>query len=144
VQAVLFRIETDPTMDPSEQLRFAHILAERRQQLSRKVADRLHQHGLEHHEQAALPRRSDDTDDDATASAMRDADVSALARHARELALVDAACERLDDGRYGVCVDCGDPIPPQRLRASPEAARCAPCQQEFERADRRVGRSALA
>jgi DnaK suppressor protein len=120
-------------MDPAEQQRYAELLARRKRELSQRVGDRLHRHGLERHEQAGLPRRSDDTDDDATASSMRDADVVALARAARELALIDAACERLADGSYGVCVDCGDPIVAQRLLVYPEAARCAQCQQLFER-----------
>jgi len=125
-------------VDTVEQLRYARLLSARKQELSRKVGARLHQHGLEHHEEARLPRRSEATDDDATASAMRDADVSALARAARDLALIDAACERLVHGDYGVCVDCGDPIPAPRLLTSPEAARCACCQQAFERRPQRA------
>ncbi|QOF68969.1 TraR/DksA C4-type zinc finger protein [Actinobacillus sp. GY-402] len=30
------------------------------------------------------------------------------------------------------CVECGLPIPPQRLRAVPLAVRCISCQQDFE------------
>ncbi len=126
-------------MEPAEREHFARLLAARKQELSQLVGDRLHQHGLEHHEQAALPRRSDETDDDAIASSMRDDDVLALARAARELALIDAACKRLADGSYGVCLDCEDPISPQRLLANPEAARCASCQERFEHEQRRGG-----
>jgi len=120
-------------MKPIEQQRFHELLGLRRQELSERVGDRLHRHGLDQHEDAGLPRRSEDTDDDATASSMRDADVSTLERAARELALIDAAYERLADGRYGVCVDCEEPIPVERLLANPEAARCAACQSRFER-----------
>jgi DnaK suppressor protein len=121
-------------MDASEQRRCQELLDLRRRQLSDFVGDRLHRHGLEQHDDAGLPRRSEDTDDDATASSMRDADVAALSRAARELALIDAAYERLADGSYGVCVDCDDPIRAERLRAYPEAARCAQCQTRFEKA----------
>jgi len=120
-------------MDVAERQRYEVLLARRKQELSSRVDDRLHRHGLEHHEDAGLPRRSEDTDDDATASSMRDADVATLARAARELALIDAACERLANGSYGVCVECEDPIMSQRLQANPEAARCASCQEIFER-----------
>jgi RNA polymerase-binding transcription factor DksA len=120
-------------MDAAEKLSYAELLAARKRELARRVGDRLHQHGLDHHEYAALPRRSEDTDDDATASSMRDADVSSLARAARDLALIDAACERLLDGTYGECVDCADPIPAARLLANPAAARCASCQETLER-----------
>jgi phage/conjugal plasmid C-4 type zinc finger TraR family protein len=36
--------------------------------------------------------------------------------------------EALAKGTYGVCVDCGQPIPEARLRAVPDAIRCVPCQ----------------
>src|SRR5882757_9902914 len=110
-------------MDIAEQHRYAQLLARRKQQLSDRVGDRLHRHGLDLHEEAGLPRRSEDTDDDASANSMREADVTELTRAARELALIDAAYERLANGSYGVCVDCDDPIVPERLQAYPEAAR---------------------
>ena len=121
-------------MKPAEHQRYRALLELRKEQLSQQVGDRLHRHGLERHEDAGLPRRADDTDDEAVASTMRDADVTSLARAARELALIDAAYERLADGSYGVCVDCDDPIASNRLLAYPEAARCAQCQTRFEQA----------
>lgn len=47
----------------------------------------------------------------------------------RELADVDAALARLDDGTYGRCVDCGRSIPVARLRARPTAVRCVACAE---------------
>lgn len=38
----------------------------------------------------------------------------------------------LAEGRYGICVDCHRPIPPERLRAVPEAVRCLQDQRLFE------------
>jgi RNA polymerase-binding transcription factor len=40
---------------------------------------------------------------------------------------------RLDRGTYGVCADCGAPIPEGRLDARPEAARCVKCQSKRDR-----------
>jgi len=125
-------------MTTLEEVRCRELLEVRKKQLTEQVGDRLHRHGLEVHPDAALPRRSEDTDDDATADAMREADVAALERAAHGLALIDAAYERLKGGRYGICVDCGDPIRPERLLAYPEAARCSPCQALFERAQARL------
>lgn len=45
----------------------------------------------------------------------------------RELALVDAALARLDDGTYGVCERCHRPIASERLEYLPWAARCVAC-----------------
>jgi DnaK suppressor protein len=46
---------------------------------------------------------------------------------------VDAALQRLVAGTYGTCVDCGQPIPDQRLTALPASARCIECQSTAER-----------
>jgi RNA polymerase-binding transcription factor DksA len=35
-----------------------------------------------------------------------------------------AALARIEAGTYGTCVDCGRPIPDERLEARPEADRC--------------------
>ena len=44
-----------------------------------------------------------------------------------EIAAIRAAITRLDDGSYGICISCGDPIAPARLAALPEASRCIGC-----------------
>jgi DnaK suppressor protein len=40
---------------------------------------------------------------------------------------VDEALERMDEGTYGVCVDCGEDIDPARLEARPLSIRCVDC-----------------
>ena len=47
---------------------------------------------------------------------------------------VVAALQRLDDGAYGTCVDCGKQIPAARLEVRPEAARCVEDQAKAEAA----------
>ena len=42
---------------------------------------------------------------------------------------VRAALKRLDDGTYGVCVNCGKEIPPARLEAIPATRLCVECKQ---------------
>lgn len=44
----------------------------------------------------------------------------------------ESALSRLDNGVYGVCVDCGEKITEARLEYRPEAARCLACQEKFE------------
>jgi RNA polymerase-binding transcription factor DksA len=46
---------------------------------------------------------------------------------------IEAALARIENGTYGRCVDCGRPIPDERLEARPEAARCLEDQARFER-----------
>jgi len=51
---------------------------------------------------------------------------------ARELAQVERALQRCDEGEWGWCIDCRRPIAPARLRALPEAIRCLVCQRLAE------------
>jgi RNA polymerase-binding transcription factor DksA len=44
-----------------------------------------------------------------------------------QLALVQTALARLDEGTWGWCVGCGQPISVERLRVIPEALRCSRC-----------------
>ncbi len=44
-----------------------------------------------------------------------------------ELRAIRAALDRIEDGAYGECVNCGEPISTKRLEIIPHAARCAKC-----------------
>ena len=50
---------------------------------------------------------------------------------------VERALERLAEGKYGECEDCGASIPTERLRFRPEATRCVDCQGRWDRLNRR-------
>lgn len=54
-------------------------------------------------------------------------------RDADELARIDAALTRMDEGRYGICIECEVDIPLARLQAQPSAARCIACQSGYEK-----------
>jgi RNA polymerase-binding protein DksA len=54
--------------------------------------------------------------------------VAALRGQARDhLAAIDVALRKLDDGGYGICERCGQPIAAGRLAARPTATTCVPC-----------------
>jgi len=46
---------------------------------------------------------------------------------------VEAALERLEEGSYGICIDCGRRVSQARIRANPTARRCLKCQSSFEK-----------
>lgn len=45
------------------------------------------------------------------------------------LSEVIAALKSLDDGTYGTCTQCGEPIPFERLEARPQSRICFTCKQ---------------
>jgi RNA polymerase-binding transcription factor DksA len=49
------------------------------------------------------------------------------------LGQVEGALERLEDGAYGMCVECGSKIPKARLNAIPYASQCIRCASQVER-----------
>ena len=51
-----------------------------------------------------------------------------------EIEEIEAALERLRDGAYGACEECGKAISLERLRAIPYARLCIPCKQTEEAA----------
>ncbi|MFA7604722.1 MAG: TraR/DksA family transcriptional regulator [Novosphingobium sp.] len=48
----------------------------------------------------------------------------------RQIASVQRALDRIDNGTYGECVRCGADIAPGRLDARPEAALCIDCARQ--------------
>jgi DnaK suppressor protein len=48
---------------------------------------------------------------------------------------VEEAKQKILDGTYGDCDDCGDTISQQRLIARPTASMCIDCQEEKEKSD---------
>ena len=50
----------------------------------------------------------------------------------QELADVLAALERMEEGTYGKCIDCGQEISLSRLKAIPYTLRCIECAEEAE------------
>ena len=51
--------------------------------------------------------------------------------HEEERRIAEAR-RALADGSYGTCLNCHQPIPPERLSAVPETVRCLHCQRLFE------------
>ncbi|MFA5513620.1 MAG: TraR/DksA family transcriptional regulator [Sphaerochaetaceae bacterium] len=65
--------------------------------------------------------------------------MEALNQHAaNRLKSVEAALTRLRNGRYGVCLQCGAPIPEERLRAIPYAVLCIKCKSGEEGSKRKM------
>jgi DnaK suppressor protein len=66
---------------------------------------------------------------------VRDMDVALLVMESETLKRIDEALRRLNDGTYGVCASCEEPIAEARLQALPFAVRCRDCQERAELED---------
>lgn len=80
-----------------------------------------------------VPPAEGQGDREAGANEIRDVFTSLSQAHRAELDAIDAALARMDDGDYGLCIDCGGAIGAQRLAAQPVALRCIGCQTKAER-----------
>lgn len=58
-------------------------------------------------------------------------------REARLTAKIREALERLEEGTFGICEDCGEEIPLKRLRARPVTTLCISCKKKQEAKERR-------
>ena len=71
--------------------------------------------------------------DEIQGAAARELAIVNLDRDSALLSQVHRALERIQEGEYGLCEDCGEPISPRRLQAISWATRCIHCQEAVER-----------
>ena len=77
--------------------------------------------------------RNPDRGDLAQAYSSRERDLALQAMEVEQLAQVEEALARLDEGTYGLCEACGQQIPPGRLEILPYATLCVTCQSQQEK-----------
>ncbi len=68
-------------------------------------------------------------------------DTSLQQQERKELVAIERALAKMATGSFGICEDCGEPIPPKRLMVLPEARLCANCQAFEERQNARTVRN---
>jgi DnaK suppressor protein len=123
--------DTMNTTSPTEWADCASLLQQMRSDLQSQLSQQ--RAGLGRAD-AAAQARSLLQGDGASAETQLDLTMALQEREAAELNDIDAALQRLSDGSYGACVDCGADIPRPRPLASPTALRCIACQSVQEKA----------
>ena len=106
------------------------MLLERRQEVLKEVEDLL---ARRRSSQGTLREESvPDTGDMALQDASGDQQIALIESRNRVRQQLDDALRKLDEGTYGRCEDCGQPISESRLKVLPFAQRCVACQEKFE------------
>jgi DnaK suppressor protein len=71
--------------------------------------------------------------DKATVRLLNDLALEAAGHNAAQMLILKHALAKFDDGSYGECEECGNPIGFSRLQARPEARLCITCQTRAEK-----------
>lgn len=115
---------------PQQQDQLATALRSRRALLLAELRAALEASGEQH--LADLAGKVHDSGDEAVADLLADMDAVRMDRQVAELRDIQHALERIQDGSYGTCADCGEDIVLARLEAQPAATRCVGCQARHE------------
>jgi len=119
-------------LNQSQLDQLTHQLKAQYQDRLREVRDELENTG-DQHRIDLLNNEPGDTGDESMANALADFNVITVDHHIRDMRDIEATLQRIKEGTFGVCMDCGDDIAFNRLQAYPTAKRCLVCQEKRER-----------
>ena len=115
--------------------RFRGILQEERQRVLDAI-NYLHEEtpgSLEDETEEIVGNSDNHLGDTATATLDREIDYSLEENSEHVLRAIDGALQRIEDGTFGICETCGQPISEERLEAIPYATQCIDCRRKGER-----------
>ena len=115
--------------------RFRAIMEEERQRVMDAISY-LHEEtpgSLEDETEEIVGNSDNHLGDTATATLDREIDYSLEENYESVLRSIDAALQRIEDGTFGICETCGQPISEERLEAIPYATQCIDCRRKGER-----------
>jgi DnaK suppressor protein len=111
-----------------------HMLQERQRELVTEVQGKIR--GVRA-EGAEKPHEVMDQGEASEVDIQEDIELALIQMKAETLNKINEALARLEEGRYGMCFECGDEIAEARLRALPFAVRCKDCEEAREIAAQR-------
>ncbi|MFZ5451245.1 MAG: TraR/DksA family transcriptional regulator [Thermodesulfobacteriota bacterium] len=118
-------------LTPEKQAEVKERLLSRKQRLWQEVKQQLKSSiGDGYQEMLATAR---DEEDQASVSLLAETQLALLGPKRQELEAIEEAIQRLENGTYGQCENCGLNIEPRRLEIMPETPLCRNCQQMREK-----------
>ena len=79
------------------------------------------------------PNDLPDEMDLASSEALKSFEFRLRGREKAHLTKLDLALRKIDDGTFGICTECDEPISKKRLEARPETQLCIRCKEDQER-----------
>ncbi len=113
-------------MDAKTLTRYKKLLLEEKQRLLNNSRNTLKQ------ELALSPDDLPDETDLAASEINQNLVFKLRDRERQLLAKIDEALARMDEGQFGTCEECEEPIEPRRLEARPVSTMCISCKERQE------------
>ncbi|MCY4613048.1 MAG: TraR/DksA family transcriptional regulator [Nitrospira sp.] len=114
----------------SRSMTLRKIMLEKRVKLMKEIQDQLGQSLTE--EQQRRFESAMDSGDQALLDLEREMGISLQEKRNRERQMIDEALVSLEEGTYGICVECNTEISEKRLAVMPFARLCVECQEKIE------------
>lgn len=121
------------TMNKAQLKKFQQLLEEKRQDILARAKQTLSQD---------MTLDQDDLPDEMDLASSEYLQSFTFRLRGREKVFLDKiqkALDRIDEGTFGTCDDCGEPISLKRLEARPETTLCIRCKEDQERVERDFG-----
>jgi DnaK suppressor protein len=110
-----------------DKARFKALLEDKRKELVRSIRSMS--------EELIIGDSEHDVIDQVQSMGNREQAITIVDAMSRAVSDIDAALRAIDDGLYGICVECDEPIAPKRLQTIPWASHCIRCQEALENRD---------
>ena len=114
--------------------KFRKVLSDLREKLSNNVSNMqegaLRESGRNANELSDMPMEH--LADRASDNFTKDLMIGILQNSEAEIVDIDIALEKIENGTYGHCEDCGEEIKIERLKALPFARQCIECKEAIE------------
>jgi len=117
-------------MKKTELNRFRKVLEEKRQSIVASAR------GMSPDEMMLDTNDLPDEMDMASAEGLQSFQFRLRGREKTFLEKIDRALKKIDDGEFGQCEECGEPIQIKRLEARPETTLCIRCKEDQERQEK--------
>lgn len=116
------------------------IIEKFRLQLTEKRDEILNEAGKTLSEMTDQNTNIPDPNDRASVESDRSFELRIRGRERKLLSKIEAALERVDEGEYGICDDCGEDIGIKRLEARPVTTLCIDCKTLQEQREKSQGK----